>query len=213
MFLIPLLFLPERRDKDNKSKKAIFYLFLIIFIGLIGVLNIYLFYAPYPNSFLNILFQEPLSSWIDLIFKHLLGNLNQFFMRHDSLLYLSLKVLFLLTTIYSLSIGLIRRNRFILSISVVSILYFAFLMLFYDAFGWREHRVLAVVYSSLLFALFLERERRFLIFIFLIQFINLFSLIELYVKDRGNYYKKYKSDDSSLTSLYKKRDIQPPKLL
>jgi hypothetical protein len=169
----------------------------------------YLFYAPYPTSFIHTLFQKPHNIWASTLITHAMNNFDLYMHRYPALFYFLTKMLFLILLGYGLFFGWYKNKKFLLTISIIALCYFIFLLFFYDAYSWRELRTLAVVYCILLLAFALEKEHFMLIFVLSIQSITFFQLLSHYRDDRIDIYQKLTKTEQKKAPLIKEISFLP----
>ncbi len=180
IFLFPLLFV-------SKDKKELYIYMGFIILGVIFVLlDLYLFHASYPNAFITKLFH--LDHWKSLLFIHTKSNITHFFTDYISLYYYSTKTCFIFLILYTMWRGIRLKSNFLFAVSLVALSYFIALILFYDAQGWREQRVFAVPYISMILALLLNKERGIVLIILIVQAISFPSITKMLRDTRTSFY-------------------------
>jgi len=185
LFFIALLFIPYR------SKKQLIYSLLFMLIAsTLSLIHMYLFYAPYPAGFIHTLFQTPHNIWTTALMTHTINNFDLYMHRYTALFYFLTKMLFLLLLGCGLFFGWYKNKKFLLAISMIALCYFVFLILFYDAYSWRELRTLGVVYCALLLAFALEKEYFILILMLTIQSTTFLQVLSHYRDNRIDIYQK-----------------------
>jgi len=180
IFLFSLVFLSENR-KDFYT-----YSGLVLLGTIFIILDIYLFHASYPNAFITKLFH--LHHGESLFFVHFKSNITHFFTDYISLYYYASKICFIVLIIYTMWKGIHLKNKFLLAVSLVALSYFIALILFYDAQGWREQRIFSVPYISMILALLLNKERRIVLVILLVQAISFPFIPKMLQDTRTSFY-------------------------
>ena len=137
---------------------------LVLLSGLIYVVLVekYL-YAPYPFSFMHVLLSfmqaNPFPDALNMLYEHTLSNIDKYFISAEYEKYKFVfyyKYLFVALLLYSAYISIKSRNRSIIAATIIAFVFFFSLLAIYDAYGWREVRVLAVPFMLLVVILILN---------------------------------------------------------
>ena len=199
-YLVALFFL-------ERDKKSLSIYISIFFLGITWVFaDISLFHALYPNGFLYILTHNT-NNFLEMIITlltHTKENLIMYFTNYVSLYYYLTKIFIVTLLMYLSYQGIKYKNNFFVGISIVGWVYFFSLLLFYDAFDWREHRSLAVIYISILLALSLYKKHNILYLLLGFHIVFLPSVIEHHQVNRNYLYLAYTSNQTKDIEKIKK---------
>ena len=170
---------------SNSFKGFLKYLLLLLsgFVYLI-LIEKYL-YAPYPfsymHNFLTYMQSNPMSDALRMLYDHFLSNLDNYFIsvgygRYRFVFYY--KYLFVIVMLYSFFAGARSRSKSLLSASIIALVFFSSLMVMYDAYDWREVRVLAAPFMLLVTMLVLNKKFPAVFAIILFQLYTLSAVLD-----------------------------------
>ena len=211
---------------SSSIKDFVKYCIILLFGLIFVVLDIKLFHAPFPFGFFQDL-SEYLQdhSFVDALYKvyqYFLTNLDRYFVSEtyegvEFVFYY--KYLFVALLLYSLYISYRTREKTILAGTLIAAAIFFALLTLYDAYGWREVRMLTVPFMILTVILILNKKYFPVFLIILFQLFTLNSVLESqkrvdFKRENMNVlmqeYRPFIDDFSDLekyVTLYKKKDI------
>lgn len=200
---------------------------IIFLLGLIFVIvDIKLFHAPFPFGFFQDLSEylqkNSLADTINKVYQYFLTNMDRYFLSEtyegvEFVFYY--KYLFVALLLYSLYISYRTREKTILAGTLIAAAVFFALLVLYDAYGWREVRMLTVPFMILTVILILNKKYLPVFLIILFQLFTLNSALDS--QKRVNFkrenmnalmqdYRPYINDFSDLgkyVALYEKKEI------
>ena len=187
---------------SSSFKSFLKYLSLVV-LGLFYVILIekYL-YASNPFSFMYVfmshLQQDSFLDSITFLYEHFLSNIDNYFIavpygQYRFVFYY--KYLYFALLIYSIYSSIVSRDRSILAGTIVAVIYFLSVMSIYDAFQWREVRVLAAPFMLLTTILILNSKYLPVLLIIIFQLSNLNAVVD----------HKYE-DDAERVSMHSRID-------
>ena len=159
---------------------------VILLLGLIFVvLDIKLFHAPFPFGFFQHLSEylknNSLADSIYMVYQYFLINVDRYFLSEtyegvEFVFYY--KYLFVVLLLYSLYISYRTREKTILAGTLIAAAIFFALLTLYDAYGWREVRMLTVPFMILTVILILNKKYLPVFLIILFQLFTLNSVLD-----------------------------------
>ncbi len=162
-------------------KYALILLFGLIFV----VLTMQYFYASFPFGFMYDLMSSLHSSipanTLNMLYEHFVSNVVKYFYSEgyfQNRYVFYYKYLFAALLIYSVYSSFKTRNNSIIAGTIVYLIFFINLFLLYDAYGWREVRVLAAPFMLMTVILILNNRYLPILFIILFQLLNMHSVLE-----------------------------------
>jgi hypothetical protein len=166
LWSLPLVLAGRSRRRTQRLAAAVAGL-----LG-VGVAEKLWLLAPYPYGFLSRLrdggggWPERLTAWGD----HLRFNFERFFTetREGPVPYLVYSYLFVLLAGWLLAVGVARRDRLLVAGGLVGGAHLAAVLLLYDAFDWRGHRVLAPAFYAMVLLTLAAGRRRAAVAIYLL---------------------------------------------
>lgn len=135
----------------SENKKSFFQNSLIILAYVVfGVLYLKFFHASYNQGVIYSFFKQISDSnfigALDTVIKNFLNNLKLFFVfKFNDFAYYSTKMISLFGFFYLLLMTFKKRSKLLLSVSLISGIYFFMLFALYDCFDYREIRSLGTV--------------------------------------------------------------------
>ena len=213
---------PLSNSLKDFVKYSIIFLLGLIFV----VLDIKLFHAPFPFGFFQDLSEylqkNSLADSINKVYQYFLTNIDRYFLSEtyegvEFVFYY--KYLFVALLLYSLYISYRTREKTILAGSLIAAAIFFALLTLYDAYGWREVRMLSVPFMILTVILILNKRYLPVFLIILFQLFTLNSVLDS--QKRVNFkrenmnaliqdYRPYIDDFADLekyVTLYEKKEI------
>ena len=200
---------------------------VIFLLGLIFVvLDIKLFHAPFPFGFfqhLSVYLQEnSFANTVFMVYKYFLTNLDRYFISetYEGVRFVFyFKYLFVALLLYSFYCSYRTREKSILSGTLIAAIIFFALLSLYDAYGWREVRMLTVPFMILTVILILNKKYFPVFLIILFQLFTLNTVLDS--QKRVNFkrenmnalmqdYRPFIDDFSDLgkyVTLYEKKEI------
>jgi len=169
---------------SNSFKGFIKYLAVLLGAFIYLVLIEKYLYAPYPfsymHNFLTYMQSNPLPDAMTMLYEHFLSNLDNFFIsvgygQYRFVFYY--KYLFAIVLLYAFFEGFRGRSKSLLSASIISLVYFLSLMVIYDAYDWREVRVLAAPFMLLVTMLVLNKKFMAVFAIIVFQLYNMNAVL------------------------------------
>ena len=213
---------PLSNSLKDFVKYSIIFLLGLIFV----VLDIKLFHAPFPFGFFQDLSEylqkNSLADTINKVYQYFLTNIDRYFLSEsyggvEFVFYY--KYLFVALLLYSIYSSYRTREKTILSGTLIAAVIFFALLTLYDAYGWREVRMLSVPFMILTVILILNKRYLPVFLIILFQLFTLNSVLDS--QKRVNFkrenmnilmqeYSSLINDFSDLgkyVTLYKKKEI------
>jgi hypothetical protein len=213
---------PLANSLKDFVKYSIIFLLGLIFV----VLDIKLFHAPFPFGFFQDLSEylqkNSLADTINKVYQYFLTNIDRYFLSEsyggvEFVFYY--KYLFVALLLYSIYSSYRTREKTILSGTLIAAVIFFALLTLYDAYGWREVRMLSVPFMILTVILILNKRYLPVFLIILFQLFTLNSVLDS--QKRVNFkrenmnilmqeYSSLINDFSDLgkyVTLYKKKEI------
>ncbi len=168
------------------NRKSILFLILLLFLGALFVcIDILFFHASYPFGFLSDLINN---FSFEKIYTNFLNNVDRYFV---SVTYSNLKFIFYFKYLFIFILlvcfyyGFYKKNKFLLSIAIVSFVNLIILFLFYDAYSWREVRTLSYIFILMVFGLILEKKYLFVYIVLIFQILSYSATID-FLKNYNN---------------------------
>ena len=199
----------------NSFRSLLKYVLVLLF-GLLCVMLIekYL-YASNPFSFMYIfmsyLSDHSLVDSISFLYEHFASNVDNYFIsvqygQHRFVFYY--KYLFVALLLYSVYSSYKTKERSIMAGTMVAIVFFLSVLFIYDAFGWREVRVLATPFILLVTILILEGKYIPILLIILFQLLNMNVVLEHKFEDDSSRYAMHSRIEKNQELLHHFLDFE-----
>ena len=170
---------------SSSLKDFVKYCVILLFGLVFVVLDIKLFHAPFPFGFFQDLSEylqkNSLADTINKVYQYFLTNVDRYFISvtYEGVEFVFYyKYLFVALLLYSLYISYRTREKTILAGALIAAAIFFALLTLYDAYGWREVRMLTVPFMILTVILILNKRYLPVFFIILFQLITLNSVLD-----------------------------------
>jgi len=159
---------------------------LVLLFGLIfAVLTMQYFYASFPFGFMYDLMLSlhygTFANIASMLYEHFVSNIMKYFYYEGYFQYRYVfyyKYLLVALLLYSIYISIKTREKSIIAGTIIYLIFFINLFLLYDAYGWREVRVLAAPFMMLTVILILNKKYLPVLFIILFQLLNMNAVLE-----------------------------------
>jgi len=203
MFILLVLFLSLSRPAWiftffglfplSASLKDFFKYLVILFLGLLYVVLIEkYFYAPYPFSFMHLaivyLQEHTVVETVKMLYEHFLSNVDNYFIsvKYGSTIFVYYyKYLYVIVLVYAAYSSFRHKSKSVFAGMIIAAVFFLSVMGIYDAYDWREVRVLATPFMLLVTLLILNKKYFPIILIILFQLFYLGDILRHKQVDDG----------------------------
>lgn len=177
---------------SKNYKQFLIYSLVFLLGAVVSFIITSLFLENTPNYFSSVLIllkQGEYLKSIESLFNHFINNIQlYFFSKEGGIVYIAMKYIVFLSTVYFLVLYLISKTRLHFSLFLIGFLNFFLLFFLYDACSWREIRSMSpIFYFYILFISFeLKSVYKYFILIgFLILFILNFKMSKTWIFERN----------------------------
>ncbi len=157
---------------SKNKKEFIFWIFIsLLFFSLSFVFNkLFVEFTPnFFSSLLVVLEKGSFYAFLHTFFGHALDNIRFYFSFNENPIYNLIKFSYIFIAIYFFSRVISNKSRIDIACLLVIVVNISMLIFFYDAYAWREVRILAPIYyfSCLFITLQTSQVQKYILLIFL----------------------------------------------
>ncbi len=170
---------------STSIKDYLKYTFILLFGVVFAIMTMQYLYASFPFGFMYdftlYLHNHSFADIMNMLYQHFASNVVKYFYSEGYLQYRYVffyKYLIVVLFLYSLYSSFKSREKSIIAGTIIAFVFLLNLFLVYDAYGWREVRVLAAPFMMLTVILVLNKKYLPVLFIILFQLLNMNAVLE-----------------------------------